>query len=151
MATRETIELNEAHAPLPKAIEAFKAVEDKIKHELVRLRHHWDKHEPQMFRRAAGLSDTELTNFDVEKDLVLVRSGATAYGTIIFGKVRIPAIEEGGEGFIHVRVHDPPNRGESDVIFHSILTDEGNRDEDGHPRSWDAIQSLDTPLDFFNE
>ena len=81
-----------------------------------------------MFRRADGLSDKELADFDIEKDLMLVRSGATAYGTIVFGKIRIPAIKEGGEGYIHVRcvprvcsdrvllahrayrIHDPPNR-----------------------------------------
>lgn len=33
-----------------------------------------------------------------------VRSGATSYGTIIFGKIRIPAVNDAqGAGFIHVR------------------------------------------------
>ena len=45
-----------------------------------------------MFRRADGLSDKELADFDIEKDLVLVRSGATAYGTIVFGKMLVSMI-----------------------------------------------------------
>jgi len=57
-----------------------------------------------MWERAAGLSDDQLTDFSVRDDLVLVRSGPTAYGTIIFGKFRIPAIQDKlGEGFVHVR------------------------------------------------
>ena len=57
-----------------------------------------------MWSRAAGLSDEELVGFDIEKDLVQIRSGATSYGTIIFGKIRIPAInDDEGEGFVHVR------------------------------------------------
>jgi hypothetical protein len=86
-----------------------------------------------MWKRAAGVSDHELANFTLEKDLVLVRSAPTSYGTIILGKIRIPAINDGlGEGFVHVRsasdsimssmaqspfsfdsdrrIHDPPNR-----------------------------------------
>lgn len=56
-----------------------------------------------MWARAHGLSDAELVDFDVEKDLVQVRSGSTSYGTIIFGKIKIPAIKEGGEGYVHAR------------------------------------------------
>lgn len=60
-----------------------------------------------MWSRAAGLSDEELVGFDIEKDLVQIRSGATSYGTIIFGKIRIPAInDDEGEGFVHVRFVD---------------------------------------------
>jgi len=42
-------------------------------------------------------------------------------------------------------------QGTQDITFHSIFTDEGNRDQDGHPTTWRAIQSIDTPLAFFNE
>ncbi|KAH8119275.1 hypothetical protein DFH11DRAFT_435071 [Phellopilus nigrolimitatus] len=154
MATPETVELDAPHAPHPKAVEAFRTVEHTIKAELVRSRREWGKHQPAMWARAAALDDAALTRFDVARDLVLVRSGETAYGAIIFGKIRIPALGDGAdapEGFVHVRIHDPPNRGESDVIFHSIFTDEGNKDADGHPTTWNAIQTLDTPLEFFNE
>ena len=57
-----------------------------------------------MWARAAGLSDAELVGFDLQQDLVLCRSGPTSYGTIILGKIRVPAInDDEGEGFIHVR------------------------------------------------
>jgi len=105
-----------------------------------------------MWSRAIGLSDHHLTAFTIENDLVLVRSAASSYGTIILGKIKIPAIQdEEGEGYVHVRIHDPPNKGEGDVRFHSLFTDEGNRDAEGRPTTWRAIQTLDTPLEFFNE
>jgi len=152
MATRDTVELNEPHAPQENAVEAFQLVLHDIHNALVRSRKDWDKHEPKMWARAAGLTDEQLCTFDLARDLVLVRSGTTAYGTIIFGKIRIPAIQdEEGEGFVHVRIHDPHNRSESNVLFHSILTFEGDRDADGHPTTWRAIQTKETPLDFFNE
>ncbi|KAI5123699.1 hypothetical protein M0805_001725 [Coniferiporia weirii] len=152
MATREIVELNEPHPPHPNAIEAFEVVEHAIKAAILKSRHHWDAHEPRMWARAAGLSNEQLVDFSIAKDLVLVRSGPTAYGTIIFGKLRIPAVnDDEGAGFVHVRIHDPPNKGDSDVLFHSILTDEGSRDADGHPTTWNAIQTMDTPLEFFNE
>lgn len=57
-----------------------------------------------MWERAAGLSDAELVAFSVEKDLVECRSAPTSYGTVILGKVRIPAVnDEEGEGYVHVR------------------------------------------------
>jgi len=68
-----------------------------------------------MWSRAAHLSDAELTSFKDD----LIRSAPTSYGVIILGKIRIPAINvEKGEGFGHVRIHDPPNRGDEDVRFH---------------------------------
>jgi len=42
-------------------------------------------------------------------------------------------------------------QGEDDVTLHSILTMEGERDADGHPHLWRAIQTRDEPLVFFNE
>ena len=82
----------------------LQAVEKEIKSELIRLRHHWNKHEPRMFERVAGLSDHQLAAFEISKDLVEVRSGVTAYGSIIFGKIKIPEVNDAnGEGFVHVR------------------------------------------------
>ena len=70
-----------------------------------------DDKPPRMWSRAAGVSDHDLTNFDIKKDLVEVRAGPTTYGVIILGKIRLPAIKDDlGEGYIHVRIHDPPNR-----------------------------------------
>lgn len=58
-----------------------------------------------MWARASKVSDAELTNFTIKDDLVEVRAGVTSYGTIVFGKIRIPALttEADGEGFVHVR------------------------------------------------
>ncbi|GJJ06348.1 hypothetical protein Clacol_000539 [Clathrus columnatus] len=164
MASAEEVNLNDSHPPHPNAIEAFEKVISHIKSAIVRSRHDWDKvvivsfahgreqHEPRMWSRAHGVDDHQLTTFDISKDLVLIRSGSVSYGTIIFGKLRIPAINDSeGEGFIHIRIHDPPNRGTQDVVFHSIFTEEGNRNADGHPTTWRAIHTKDTPLEFFNE
>lgn len=147
-----------------------------------------------MWSRAARFSDHELTSFSLSEDLVLISSATTTYGTIILGKIRVPAInDDQGEGFIHVRyvVYDTLTIGEvengdltfvtlgstthptgycrfrlllpiallilklyqgtEDATFHSIFTDEGNRDKDGHPTTWQAVQTVDTPLVFFNE
>ncbi|KAI0785624.1 hypothetical protein C8Q75DRAFT_800039 [Abortiporus biennis] len=152
MASVEEITLNEPHAPTEKAIEAFNVVVHTIKSEIIKSRHHWDAHEPKMWSRASRITDSQLVGFTIEDDLVEIRSSPTSYGTVILGKIRIPAVnDDEGEGFIHVRIHDPPNRGTEDVRFHSLFTDEGNRDEDGQPTTWRAIQTRNTPLEFFNE
>ncbi|KAF8628861.1 hypothetical protein AX15_003654 [Amanita polypyramis BW_CC] len=148
----ETLTFNDPHPPRENAIEAFNVALHTIKAEVIKSRHHWNKHEPKMWSRAAGLSDHELASFTIGKDLVLVRSAITSYGSIILGKIRIPAINDTeGEGFIHVRIHDPPNKGDEDVMFHSLFTEEGDRNADGHPTTWRAIHTLDKPLEFFNE
>ena len=36
-------------------------------------------------------------------------------------------------------------------MFHSIWTNEAELDEEGRPQRWEAIQWLNTPLEFFNE
>jgi len=151
MASEAQVNLDAAHPPHPSAIEAFGVILHQIKNEIVKSRRDWDKHEPKMWARAAGLSDHELVgDIDPTKDLVQVRSGATSYGTIILGKLRV-GTNDREEGFVHVRIHDPPNRGVSDVMFHSIWTDEGTRNADGQPTTWNAIQWINTPLNFFNE
>ncbi|KAI0344664.1 hypothetical protein BDW22DRAFT_1354781 [Trametopsis cervina] len=152
MASSEELTFTPAHPPTPKALEAFTVVQHAIKAALVKSRHDWDIHEPRMWARAAPLSDHELAGFVLENDLVECRSAPTSYGTIILGKIRIPAVGDAeGEGFVHVRIHDPPNRGTEDVRFHSIWTDEGRPSEDAQPTSWRAIQTRETPLEFFNE
>ncbi|KAF8160825.1 hypothetical protein B0H34DRAFT_698262 [Crassisporium funariophilum] len=152
MASNEQITLNEPHPPQENAIEAFNILLPTIKSEIVKSRRDWDKHEPRMWSRAASLSDSELVSFEIEKDLVEIRSASTSYGTIILGKIRLPAVnDEQGEGFIHVRIHDPPNRGTEDVRFHSLFTDEGRKNAEDPPTSWCAIQTESKPLEFFNE
>ncbi|TFK44407.1 hypothetical protein BDQ12DRAFT_620482 [Crucibulum laeve] len=165
MTSSEQINLNVAHPPGENAIEAFNVVLHKreskkqggskhlegIKPAILFSRNELWKNEPRMWSRAQHLSDEELTAFTIEEDLVEIRSASTSYGQVILGKIRIPAInDEEGEGFIHVRIHDPPNRGADDVIFHSIFTDEQKDDEERFVRLR-AIQTRDTPLEFFNE
>ncbi|KAF6760135.1 hypothetical protein DFP72DRAFT_883322 [Ephemerocybe angulata] len=151
MASGEILNFNKAHKPNENGTEAFEVILPTIKDEIIKSRHHWDKHEPKMWSRAAGISDKDLVDFTIE-DLVEIRNAATSYGTIILGKIKLPAVkDEEGEGYIHVRIHDPPNRGREDVIFHSLFTDEAEKDADGHPTKWRAIQTVDVPLEFFNE
>jgi len=150
MASAEQVHLNNPHKPGDNAIAAFNHVLHKIKHAIVHSRKEWGKHQPEMWSRAAGHSDSQLVNFSIEEDLVQVRSGVVSYGTVIFGKIRV-LTDDAGDGYVHVRIHDPPNRGEKDVTFHSILTLEGERDADGHPHLWRAIQPDDFPLEFFDE
>jgi len=152
MASGEQLNFNQPHAPAENAIAAFNQALPKIKAEIFKSRHDWDKHEPRMWARAHGISDHDLVDFTIENDLVLVSSASTTYGTIILGKIRLPAVDDTvGKGFVHVRIHDPPNRGTEDVTFHSLFTDEGHKDADGHPQTWVAIQTEDKPLEFFNE
>ena len=57
-----------------------------------------------MWSRAAGLTDAELADFNIERDLIVIRSSPTSYGQVILGKLRIPAVKDDlGEGFVHVR------------------------------------------------
>ncbi|GAA5852308.1 hypothetical protein JCM8547_006731 [Rhodosporidiobolus lusitaniae] len=147
MATTSTVELNAPHPPHANSIRGFATVEEELKRELVKLRHHWDQHEPKMFVRAKDVSDEELTSWELEKDLEQVRSASTAYGAVIFGKLRIPAIVD---GYIHVRIHDTPGEAQENVRFHSIYTGEIRNDE-GKVVDWQAIQTKETPLEFFNE
>jgi hypothetical protein len=152
MATNEQLYFNEPHAPKPNAIDAFEALFPTLKAEIVKSRHHWDQHEPRMWVRACSLSDNELIAFNVAEDLVEVRSAATSYGTIILGKLRLPAVnDDEGEGFVHVRIHDPPNRGNEDVTFHSLFTEEIRPIAEEPPTGYRAIQTKSKPLEFFNE
>jgi len=85
--------------------------------------------------------------------LVLVRSAPTSYGTIILGKIRLPKVNaaDGEPGYVHVRIHDPPNRGTSDIKFHSLFTEEVKPVPESPPTDYHAIHSKDKPLEFFNE
>ncbi|KAF8973139.1 hypothetical protein BDZ97DRAFT_1752166 [Flammula alnicola] len=161
MASTEQLTFNAAHVPKTNAIEAFNILLPTLKSEIVKSRHDWNKHEPRMWARATGLSDHDLVSFKIEEDLVEVRSAAASYGTIILGKLRLPKVkDEAGEGFVHVRIHDPPNRllglteliqGAEDVRFHSLFTEEIRKDEETPPSGFQAIQTRDKPLEFFNE
>ncbi|WAQ86721.1 hypothetical protein PtA15_7A449 [Puccinia triticina] len=154
MATEATLDrpLNEAHPPNEHGLQLFEKCAATIRHELVKLRRHWDKHEPKMFSRAKSISDQEISRFNVKDDLVLIRSGKTSYGAVVFGKIRLSALmDDEGEGFIHVRLHDPPGEGKQDAIFHSILTDEVKDGNTGRIISYRAIMRKEDPLVWFDE
>ena len=103
-ASKEQLNFNIPHPPAENSLDAFSRVVHTIKQEILKSRHHWDTHEPRMWSRASGPSNEELTSFSLDKDLVLVSSAATTYGTIILGKIRIPRInDDQGGGFVHVR------------------------------------------------
>lgn len=118
-----------------------------------RSRKDWDKHEPRMYESVSSVSDADLASFDVKKgDLVAVRAGTVSYGTIIFGKIRLP--KAGSDAYIHVRIHDPPDGEQSakDVVFHSLYTEEGGKTpDDDRPKWYRAIMSEKDPIAFFHE
>lgn len=106
-ASKEELTFNEPHPPKENAIAAFNVVVDEIKSAILKSRREWNKHDTRMWERVSKdskenskLSDDQLIAFSIEADLVQVRSASTTYGTIILGKIRIPAIKD---GFIHVR------------------------------------------------
>ncbi|PWN97848.1 hypothetical protein FA09DRAFT_297647 [Tilletiopsis washingtonensis] len=152
MADAESVTLSPAHAPQPRAVEAFALLEQRIKAELLKSRAHWAAHEPRMYARVADVADAELTAFDVRSgDLVSVRAGAVSYGTIIIGKIRLP--RAGDDHYIHVRIHDPPDeeRSAKDVVFHSLFTNEARRAPGTQPSEYNAIMRAADELEFFDE
>ena len=104
-----------------------------------------------MYESVANVSDADLGDFSGQ-DLVAVRTATTAYGTLIFGKLRLK--KAGNDAYLHVRIHDPPDEGQSnkDVMFHSIHTLEGGKTaDDGRPTWFKAIMTKDDPIEFFHE
>ena len=82
MADATTVQLSDPHTPKPAALAAFSTAFDDIKNEFHKSRNRWNEHEPEMFARVIGFTDHELLqNVDLEKDLVQVRTGESAYHT----------------------------------------------------------------------
>ncbi|KAJ4295242.1 hypothetical protein N0V90_007253 [Kalmusia sp. IMI 367209] len=150
MATEETVQLNEAHAPQQASIDAFNSILSSVKEELVKLRRDHDKHESEYFRAAKDLSDDDLASFSAS-DLESVRVAVSAYGLHLFGKVKIPALDN---GYIHVRIFgsakdgtDGSSADEREYKLHSIHTEEVVKD-DGD-RVYRAIFGKDDELAWF--
>jgi len=151
MATEETVQLNEEHAPHQASIDAFDSILESLKEELVKLRRDHDKHEPEYFRAVKHVSDSDLTSF-TSRDLESVRVANSAYGLHLFGKVRLPAVDD---GYIHVRVFGSAKDGtdgssvdEREYSLHSIHTEEVIK-EDGD-RVYRAILSRSDELEWFD-
>jgi hypothetical protein len=146
MATSETVSLNDAHAPHQASIDAFTFILPSLKEELTKLRRDHDskqlpfrfppktvpsnlliEHEPEYFARVSSVSDSSLTSF-TSTDLVSVRVANSAYGLHLFGKVRLPAVDD---AYIHVRIFGSAKEGtdgseadEREYKLHSIHTEE---------------------------
>ncbi len=91
------------------------------------------------------LSDKELGHFNVD-NFELVRVGESAYGIILFGKVRIPALPDSGPAYIHFRAFsDGPDQ---QAKFHSIHTEE-KEGPDGH-KTFRTLFTKDDALDWFD-
>jgi len=151
MASASTVNLSEPHAPKEASITAFTTILPALKHELVKVRHNHDKHEPEYFAAVSTLSDDDPTSF-TPSDLESVRVGSTAYGLHLFGKVALPAAL--GK-YIHVRVFVGAEDGtdgatEEDRVakLHSIHTEEVVK-EDGD-RVYRAIFGKEDGLEWFD-
>ncbi|KAF3038384.1 hypothetical protein E8E11_001909 [Didymella keratinophila] len=151
MATEETVQLSEGHAPQQASIDAIDSILETLKDELMKLRRDHDRHEPEYFRAVKHVSDTGLTSFTA-RDLESVRVAISAYGLHLFGKIRLPAVDN---GYIHVRVFGSPKDGtdgssadERDYSLHSIHTEEFVK-EDGD-RVYRAIFGRNDALEWFD-
>ncbi|CAK7203331.1 hypothetical protein SEUCBS139899_006062 [Sporothrix eucalyptigena] len=149
MATKETADIGAPHEPKEASIKAFGEIEAELKKQLVHLRHEHDKHEPQCFASARHVSDHQLASFSAE-DFVLVRVATTAYGLILFGKLRIPALASGGgsstPAYVHFRAFsEGPDQ---PALFHSFHTAD-TEDADGN-KTFRSLFTADEPLVWFD-
>lgn len=147
MADDSTIKLLEAHPPKPASLELYAEVEHDLKKALLHSRHDSKKHGLSYWEAAAHLSDADFVGFS-ESDLVLVRPGTVAYGTILLGKVKIPALGEVKNSYIHFRAYEKQPNTDQPARFHSLHTEK--RDEPDGGSTYNALFSKDEELKFFN-
>lgn len=102
------------------------------------------EHEKEYFAAVDHLSDSELAGFGVD-DFREVRVAVTAYGIILFGKIRIPAMPEDGPAYIHFRAFT--GGPDDEAKLHSIHTEEKDFDGD---RKYRAIFTANDPLEWFD-
>ncbi|KAK4148638.1 hypothetical protein C8A00DRAFT_47549 [Chaetomidium leptoderma] len=145
MATAETVELGDSHEPKEESIKVFKQIEHELKRSLVRLRHEYNKHEPEYFAAAEHLSDAQLAGFGAD-DFHQVRVAVSAYGLHLFGKVRIPALSDEGPAHIHFRAFT--GGPDDQATLHSIHTED--KEEPGGGHTFRAIFTKDDVLDWFD-
>ncbi|CAH0055059.1 unnamed protein product [Clonostachys solani] len=143
MATAETVDLGPPHPPKEDSIVAFKHTLPEIKHELIRLRREYTKHEPEYFAAVEHLEDEDLRKFDIS-NLTAVRVATSAYGIHLFGKIRIPALPDSGPAYIHVRLFIS----EEPAKLHSIHTEE--REEADGDKKYRAIFTEKDELEWFD-
>lgn len=166
MATRDTVQLSDAHAPQQASIDALESILKTVKEELVKLRRDCDsifprtpavfnlirpEHKPEYFRIVKDVSDPDLISFTA-RDFEAVRVAVSAYGLHLFGKIRLPAADD---SYIHVRIFGSPkdstdgsNADEREYSLHSIHTEEVIK-EDGD-RVYRAVFGRGDELDWFD-
>lgn len=167
MATEDTVQLSDAHAPHQASVEAFESVLETVRQELVKLRRDHDStcffntvvphvltfvgHEPEYFRAVKHVPDSELISFTA-RDLESVRVAISAYGLHLFGKIRLPTIDD---SYIHIRIFGSPKDGtdgssadEREYSLHSLHTEEVIK-EDGD-RVYRAIFGRNDELQWFD-
>ncbi|KAK0633326.1 hypothetical protein B0T14DRAFT_419723 [Immersiella caudata] len=145
MATADTADLGPPHEPKEESINVFNEIQHELKKHLIHTRHQHDKHEPEYFQAVSHLSDSELASFSAE-DFREVRAAATAYGIILFGRVRLPAMPEDGPSWIHFRAFTG-GPGE-ETKLHSIHTEE--KEDPNGGKTYRAIFTADDPLEWFD-
>lgn len=145
MATEETVNLGPPHEPKEEAINVFRDIQHELKKQLVHSRHQYNKHEPEYFVAVQHLDDSELAGFTAE-DFQLVRVAVSAYGIHLFGKVRIPALDEEGPAYIHFRAFTGGPEHESKL--HGLHTEDRVEQDGGH--TYRAVFTKNDPLEWFN-
>ncbi|OHW95514.1 hypothetical protein CSPAE12_05682 [Colletotrichum incanum] len=106
--------------------------------------HHSPEHEPEYFQAVAHLDDHKLAAFGPD-NFVAVRVAVSAYGIHLFGKIRIPALDDSGPAYIHFRAFVP---GGEPPRLHSIHT-EGQEHSNGD-KTYRAIFTKDDALEWFD-
>ncbi|KAK4044593.1 hypothetical protein C8A01DRAFT_31383 [Parachaetomium inaequale] len=145
MATADTVELGDPHAPKEESVRVFHQIEHELKRSLVRTRHEYNKHEPEYFAAVEHLSDAQLAGFGAD-DFQQVRVAVSAYGLHLFGKVRIPSLPDEGPAYIHFRAFT--GGPDDQATLHSIHTEDKEEVDGGH--SYRAIFTKDDALDWFD-
>jgi hypothetical protein len=151
MATANSCDLSEPHAPRKSSLAAYSEFENELKRTLRRHRRRSSVHDLPQFEAASMLSDRELTSF-TEDDFEVVRYARVNYGHILFGKLRIPALADANMSncYIHFRAFDPDVKsGDKDTRakVHSIHTYHSQ-----YGASYDACSlfTKNEPLEWFD-
>ncbi|KZL86438.1 hypothetical protein CI238_02589 [Colletotrichum incanum] len=144
LATAETVDLGEVHEPKEESIKVFKEIEHDLKKELLHIRREHQKHEPEYFQAVAHLDDHKLAAFGPD-NFVAVRVAVSAYGIHLFGKIRIPALDDSGPAYIHFRAFVP---GGEPPRLHSIHTEE--QEHSNGDKTYRAIFTKDDALEWFD-
>ena len=123
----------------------FNEIQHELKKHLIHTRHQHDKHEPEYFAAIKHLSDAQLADFSAD-DFDAVRVAVAAYGIILFGRVRIPAMSGDGPAYIHFRAFT--GGPDDEAKLHSIHTEE--KEDPSGGKTFKAIFTADEPLEWFD-